>query len=179
MISNYRMLVGPRGEPVCLSFDALKVDSPILTVELASKWYGLCLVRPSAHGDVVPTVEELDFGVFDEIQKAPFGPSVCDHVPNPVFVERLAQEKGWEIDDLGWELIVGRWHAEIVGLRGPRQEGQPGRPGQPGGEEGKRDRFLPACQASLSPSSSGLPSAGPPGCPGCPGCPSGSDGSPP
>ena len=112
MISNWRMLVGPRGEPVCLSFDALNVEEPILTVELSRKWYGLCLVRPSR------TVEELDFGILEVLRQAPFGPSLCDHVPNPAFVERLAEEKGWEIDDFAWELIVGRWHAEIVGLRG-------------------------------------------------------------
>ncbi len=124
MISNYRMLVGPRGRPVCLACDYPDVDGPLLTVELSSKWYGLCLLRTWREGVVHRiAVEELDFGVLEEIRQAPFGPSLCDHVPNPAFVERLAQEKGWEIDDLGWELMVGRWHAEIVGLRGSEKNG--------------------------------------------------------
>ena len=164
MISNYRMLVGPRGRPVCLSCDYPDVDGPLLTVALSSKWYGLCLLRTWREGVVHRiAVEELDFGVLEEIRQAPFGPSLCDHVPNPAFVERLAQEKGWEIDDLGWELIVGRWHAEIVGLRGAAGRSQvTGHRLQPGEEQTARrdpdpDPSREPSAVSRQPSTSGSP----------------------
>ncbi len=115
-----RMLIGPRGDAVCLTGAPLDEGETCLTVELAEKWYGLCLVRARKDGVLsLLEVEELDFGIFDELVEPPLGPSFCDHVPSPLFVERLAEEKGWRLDPLASDLIVGRWHSEIVGWRSP------------------------------------------------------------
>jgi hypothetical protein len=83
-------------------------DEPLLTVEIASKWYQLYLIRPdgSVHG--------LDFGRLEQPAFMLGISAYCDHVPNPQAVRRLAEVNSWTLDDLAEELIVGRWQLEVV-----------------------------------------------------------------
>jgi hypothetical protein len=74
---------------------------PILTVELAAKWYELHVVHAS--------------GVVEPRPFADLGPGGwIDHVPIPAAVERLAAREGWFVDEVALELITGRWELEIV-----------------------------------------------------------------
>lgn len=77
---------------------------PTLTVEQYLKWYKLYLVQPD--GQVLPVeYDALDVAGLE---------GYVDHVPNPQNVIQLAQRMNWEIDDLALELIIGRWHWEVL-----------------------------------------------------------------
>lgn len=104
-----------------------------VTVEITSKWYGLWLVEPlgsssssSVHrspSDEKRSTEneqrfrltELDFGVLETYRCPGSGSYVVDHVPNPNAVRLYCADKGYELDDIGFELIVGRWETEVEG----------------------------------------------------------------
>jgi hypothetical protein len=76
------------------------VPLPVLTVELAPKWYTLHAVH---RGETVVPIP------FDAL-----GPGGwVDHVPNPEAVERFANEHNYEVDDVAMDLIVGRWQREV------------------------------------------------------------------
>jgi len=79
-----------------------------LTVELYGKWYGLILYYPVT-GEEGEMYEELDFGVLADY----CNPYFSDHCPNPRAVERFAAAKGYYLDPLAYELIVGRWETEV------------------------------------------------------------------
>jgi len=83
----------------------------LLTVEAYMKWYDLILVSTNgAHEDEVHTYISYD-------QLEPFAPkgqsAYVDHVPNPLAVKAMAEAKGWQLDPLAFELIVGRWCTEV------------------------------------------------------------------
>jgi hypothetical protein len=76
-------------------------DEPYVTVELYPKWYDLYVVHPGFR------VERVG---FDELEKfCGDGSPYSDHCPNPNAVQRLATARGWGVDELALELIVGRW----------------------------------------------------------------------
>lgn len=88
-----------------LAFDSYRmIHCPILTVEMVSKWYYLCLVHPDN-----PMPEELSFGRLESFAS----PHAVDHCPNPKAVEAYAHDKGYLLDDIGFDLIVGRWRREV------------------------------------------------------------------
>ena len=100
--------VSPRGKVLAWSgYEALEKSRrvPILTVELASKWYALYVV------DAEGRVEEITFGELATVNGP--GAPYCDHVPNPDRVRLLAEARGWYVDDLAEELVVGRWQLEV------------------------------------------------------------------
>ena len=100
--------VSPRGTMLAWSgYEALEKARrvPILTVELASKWYALYVV------DAEGKVEEITFGELATVEGP--GAPYCDHVPNPDRLRRLAEARGWYVDDLAEELVVGRWQLEV------------------------------------------------------------------
>ena len=76
-----------------------------LTVELYVKWYSLFIIKPSGEVEAVG---------FMELEKGFQNAAFVDHVPNPAAVEAYAQMMGYEIDELAWDLIVGRWQSEVV-----------------------------------------------------------------
>lgn len=88
-----------------LVYGGVPGDSPVLTCELYSKWYALYLVEPDKTVRPVP----LD---LRELEQYAEGASVVgDHCWNPYVLQRLADAKDWLIDDLSFDLMVGRWHA--------------------------------------------------------------------
>lgn len=78
---------------------------PTLTCELWVKWYSLYLVHPDGSvSKINPPIDDLeDFNWDDESV-------VGDHCWNPKVLGRYAEAQGWEIDDLSFDVIAGRWH---------------------------------------------------------------------
>lgn len=81
---------------------------PVLTVELYCKWYSLHLVWPNR------IVERIDFGRLEPAAASLNCSPFVDHIPNPAAVRALALAEGWHLDELAEELIVGRWHIEVL-----------------------------------------------------------------
>lgn len=77
-------------------------ERTVLTCELWGKWYALYIVTP--RGGVLQA-DLRDIEDFAESNETAVG----DHCWNPAVLLRLAQARGWDIDDLSWDLIVGRW----------------------------------------------------------------------
>ena len=103
---NY--IESPRGYLLCLTKGHVGVvDRPILTVELAHTWYELFLVRLDG------SVESVCFSELEPF-RSKGGSYFCDHVPNPDAVAVFADAKGYYLDGLAEELIVGRWQMEVV-----------------------------------------------------------------
>lgn len=96
------MFVSNRGIQLAFSsnFD-IPNSSPVLTVELSNKWYELYLIYPDGK------IESVFFPTSEK------DTSFVDHVPNPRVVQEYARKKGYWIDDLALELIVGRWFTEV------------------------------------------------------------------
>jgi hypothetical protein len=94
-----------RGHPLIYSGPAPS-DGAILTVENYLKWYGLELVMPDG------SVEEIDYGILcDAAALLDVIPHV-DHVPNPhVVVFAAERSRGWRVDRVSYEVMVGRWEA--------------------------------------------------------------------
>jgi len=91
---------------------------PQITVALEPKWYCLYLITP-----VIPDVPDLDDIreiKFEELEAIADGGdiAVCDHVPNPHLVVRYAESRGYTIDPLALEVIIGRW--ELICPVNPR-----------------------------------------------------------
>lgn len=74
---------------------------PILTVELVEKWYNLILICSDG------TIEEVFFPTSDKTT------SFVDHCPNPIVVEKYARKKGYHLDILAFEMMIGRWEMEV------------------------------------------------------------------
>ena len=77
---------------------------PVLTVSLALKWHELYVVHPNDSAEVIPFAQLAGVVLGD----VPY----VDNAPNPACVRRLAEVRGWWLDDLAEELIVGRWQME-------------------------------------------------------------------
>lgn len=84
-----------------------------LTIELAQKWYGLWLVTPVDADSRMYRLDELHFGVLKEARGSTEDPYAVDHVPNPAAVLLFCREKGYALDDLGFEMMIGRWETEV------------------------------------------------------------------
>jgi len=83
-------------------------SKPVLTAENYSKWYELFLVMPDG------TVGEVGFGELHELADERGVSPYVDHVPNPSLVSVLAERRGWSIDHVSYEVMVGRWEIEVV-----------------------------------------------------------------
>lgn len=81
---------------------------PRLFVAYYVKWY--CFELEHWNGE---PRETLDFGCLEE-HCGPNESPYVDHVPNPAVVERMCEARGWEIDELSHELMIGRWELEVV-----------------------------------------------------------------
>ena len=81
-------------------------DKSILTVELYMKWYRLYVITPDRE------VIAVGFDQLDTVFKE--GSAYVDHAPNPAAVRAYAESKGYYINDLAEELLVGRWQLEVV-----------------------------------------------------------------
>jgi hypothetical protein len=94
-----------RGNELVVS-DVLYGDT--VTCELYSKWYELWIVAEDSRIPPRPLP-------FDELEPfaATLGESAYnDHVPNPKAVVLFALAHGLYVDDLAFEIMVGRWHTE-------------------------------------------------------------------
>jgi hypothetical protein len=74
-----------------------------VTVENYCKWYTIALVHPDGAVEEVPFPEDLWIE-----GESPF----VDHVPNPRYVAKWARAKGYAIDEVSMDLMVGRWELD-------------------------------------------------------------------
>lgn len=78
---------------------------PILTVENYVKWYEMYLIQTDGSVKKVPIAELIAYTRYDEA-------AYCDHVPNPTAVYRMCETRGWQLDEVSIETIMGRWRYE-------------------------------------------------------------------
>ena len=105
-------LVSDRGKPLAMSrtIDVAHPKlMPIITVELYIKWYDLYVVQA---GGIAYKFDAAFPGVWDTVERKFDGSAYCDHVFNPKFVGELAGAIGGIVDDLAYELMIGRWEQE-------------------------------------------------------------------
>lgn len=103
---------------------ALEQDHKVLTVELTSKWYHLVLLWG---GDC----HLIGFDQFDAPEFRKEESAYLDHAPNPMAVQRYAEAKGYHLDGLALELMIGRWELEYHNHYGLKWEGHGARTGSP------------------------------------------------
>ena len=99
----------PRGMNLvlCMNYEWI---TPVLTVELYTKWYELILIEKK--GDDF-NAYSIHFGHLQDVAPAGVSPYL-DHAPNPLCVKLFAHRNGYHIDELALELITGRWQIEYV-----------------------------------------------------------------
>ena len=96
-----------RGHPLVFC-GVTSASRPVLTVENYPKWYGFVLVKPDG------SVEDVSFGVLQEVADERGVSAYVDSAPNAELVPELARKMGWHLDSVSYELMVGRWEAEVV-----------------------------------------------------------------
>lgn len=79
---------------------------PTLYLVHSDKWYRMYVDRGG--------LNELEAVEFDELERVclPGQSPYVDHVPNPRVFVALAKAKGWEVDYLSLEKLIGRWELE-------------------------------------------------------------------
>jgi len=98
-IKNTIIRFSERGLP--LIYTGPIVDYPVLTAELHVKWYNLYLMNPNG------TIETIDPSLEDrEVE-------YVDNVWDPLSLRKWCDKNNIEIDELFYEILVGRWEAEI------------------------------------------------------------------
>lgn len=109
-----------RNHPLLISNPHWDLTQPLLTVELATKWYELFLL--TGEGDIWHfaspgwkglKLHSIHFGHLETAVKHINISPYVDHVPNPTAVRLFARQNGYEIDELAWDLINGRWQYEV------------------------------------------------------------------
>lgn len=111
LVKDDQTLVLTSDRNITLSLYVWKLLLPTVTVELYVKWYELYLIAPQVDGR--KSIYKIGLDELDECR--PDGVSAyVDHVPNPKVVKLFAQRNGFEIDELAWDLIVGRWQNDVV-----------------------------------------------------------------
>lgn len=78
------------------------IEITVVCMEIYCKWYGLHLIHPNGRVEEVPFPSDLELGT----------PPYCDHVPNPMVVQRWTEKMNYLMCDLALELIIGRWEIE-------------------------------------------------------------------
>lgn len=92
-----------RGFPLILTTG--KAEGSVLTVEAYCKWYSLYVAHPDGSFSKVP---------FTELEAyVPEGMSAyVDHAPNPEAALELATARGWLLDPVAYDAMVGRFLEE-------------------------------------------------------------------
>lgn len=116
---------GHAGVALCVTDDPADMKVSVLTVELGLKWTVLYLVspypravrlahyhEPGAAGALLE-IERVEFSHLSEVAQDLGSVPYVGRVPNPAVVQCLAERRGWKLDALGWELILGRWASEV------------------------------------------------------------------
>jgi hypothetical protein len=124
MVGAVKSLRGYEVVLTSLLFEAWSV--PVVTVELSSKWYGILVVwgdradrakrgLPVFHGEADAVhIKEVPFPSLQVGSQV----SYVDHVPNPLTVRAWAEEQGYHVDEVAFEIMVGRWETEVKGNYG-------------------------------------------------------------
>ncbi len=91
----------------CVMEQYVEQPERLLCVEMCAKWYGLILIEGE-------NVTEIPFpmNVKGRERDTPFR----DHVPNPKVVRQYAENEGIYLDELSYEMILGRWISETTEL---------------------------------------------------------------
>lgn len=108
-MKDVRSPMSKRGYPFVLSEWPLH---PTITVELASEWYCIFVLKPTGE-DGGLDVFELHFGHLEAYAQHLASSYAVDHCPNPKAVMAFAEAKGYNVDEFAYELIVGRWVIEV------------------------------------------------------------------
>lgn len=112
LTSGQIVVHGQRGYPLVIT--SIVPGCGLLTVELASKWYELYLVKLAGDARVgIYELESFHFGHLEPFSRD--GSYFVDHCPNPRAVAAFAASKGYSLDDCAYELLVGRWELEVKG----------------------------------------------------------------
>lgn len=86
---------------------------PVISVAFAAKWYCLTLIR---EGSATPlTFEEVEQTIAREWDWAEDGSVVGDHIIHPKAVRMYAAKMNYHLDELAYELLIGRWVLECPG----------------------------------------------------------------
>ena len=97
---EYSIRFSERGIPLIYMYDADE-NLPILTAEHYSKWYTLYLIKPDN------TIEKIDPYMIDDNIR------YCDNVWHPDDIREFAENNNLLMDELFYEMLVGRWTTEI------------------------------------------------------------------
>ena len=84
-----------------------EIAQPTLTVENYVKWYNLYLVMTDG------TVEEVSIDLIKQFEIEFNLILLHNHCFNPLAIEKFADWCGWLLDDVSYEVIVGRWVIEV------------------------------------------------------------------
>src|SRR5690606_15381227 len=97
-----RVYLSDRNIP--LVFHGWPPNKPTITVENYCKWYNLFIVNPDGSVGKVPVYDHSKYE----------GTTWYDHVPHPGWVKFLEREYGYEVDDESFEMMIGRYHLEVL-----------------------------------------------------------------
>lgn len=84
-----------------------EVRFPLITVEIAPKWYSLWLI--GLNSSPVP----IGYDVLEDYRGDES--AYLDHAPNPKAVAAFAAAQGIEVDEMAYEMMIGRWEQEYHG----------------------------------------------------------------
>lgn len=108
-----KVLKSPNGHPLVYQESSIGWQgTPVVTVELYIKWYGVYVVSAPTDGSRVQRVSFPDMGSYETL-----GSPYVDHAPNPRHVCAWAEQMGYVVDDLSLEMMIGRWELECGSRR--------------------------------------------------------------
>ena len=95
---TYKMYLSERNIPLIFIRKAGdEMTVPILTAELSSKWYTLYLIHPNG------SVETIDPNIEDDDVR------YVDNVWHPDDIVKFCEKRGYILDELFYEMLLGRW----------------------------------------------------------------------
>lgn len=91
------IITNERDNPLLYNGDVLP-NIPTIVVELTTKWYSLYLLHPN--------------GSVESFEPDPGEVGYKDNTYNPMDLVMYAQKHNYVIDELSFEMIIGRWEIE-------------------------------------------------------------------
>lgn len=100
-------MITDRGFPLLVT--VANRTRPVLTVEAYCKWYSLYVVHPDGTFAKVPFADLEPY--------TPEGMSAyVDHAPNPEAALEMATQRGWLLDPVAYDVMVGRFLVEGLNM---------------------------------------------------------------
>ena len=102
---TYKIYLSERNIPLIFIRKAEdNITTPVLTAELSSKWYTLYLIHPNG------SVEAIDPNIEDDDVR------YIDNLWHPEDLVKFCEKRGYGIDELFYEMLLGRWMNEIENI---------------------------------------------------------------